>query len=128
MTSEVFVYAGSVIIILWGIAHIIPTRQVVAGFGAISGDNRKIITMEWVVEGLALLFIGFLIIMVTWGGWTVRPDLSPGNPGIRSHAPPSRRIVRHDRSKDIHTPHEGLPIGKNHVCSIINCWNRHLIT
>lgn len=46
MTGEVFIYAGSVISMVWGITYIIPVRNVVAGFGGISGDNRKIITME----------------------------------------------------------------------------------
>jgi hypothetical protein len=38
---------------------------VVDGFGEISPDNRRIIAMEWVVEGVALIFIGALIICVT---------------------------------------------------------------
>jgi hypothetical protein len=62
----VLVYAASIVIIVWGIAHIIPTRNVVAGFGALSADNRQIITMEWVAEGLALTFIGLLALSVTW--------------------------------------------------------------
>jgi hypothetical protein len=64
--DTVLVYAASIVIIVWGIAHIIPTRNVVAGFGALSPDNRQIITMEWVAEGLALTFIGLLALSVTW--------------------------------------------------------------
>jgi hypothetical protein len=37
-------YLGSKIITLWGIAHLIPTKAIVKGFGDISGDNKKIIT------------------------------------------------------------------------------------
>jgi hypothetical protein len=59
------VYVASIVITLWGIAHIIPTRNVVAGFGTLSADNRRIITMEWVAEGLALSFIGLLALFVT---------------------------------------------------------------
>lgn len=51
---------GSAVVVVWGIAHIIPTRTVVAGFGELTADNRRIITMEWVAEGLALIFIGVL--------------------------------------------------------------------
>jgi len=58
-------YIGSIIIILWGIAHLVPTRGVVKGFGAISEDNRRIITMEWLAEGLTLIFIGILVLIVT---------------------------------------------------------------
>jgi hypothetical protein len=50
---------------LWGIAHLFPTKNVVAGFGDISEDNKNIITMEWLVEGVALIFIGVLVAMVT---------------------------------------------------------------
>ena len=58
-------YVGSAIILLWGIAHIIPTKSVVKGFGEISDDNTKIITMEWVAEGITLCFIGLIVLLVT---------------------------------------------------------------
>jgi len=38
--NETLLYIGSIVIILWGIAHIIPTKAIVNGFGEISGDNR----------------------------------------------------------------------------------------
>ena len=65
MGSEILLYIGSIIIILWGIAHIIPTKSIVGGFGAISEDNKKIITMESIAEGLTLCFIGVLVLLVT---------------------------------------------------------------
>ena len=65
MASDVLVYLGATIITAWGIAHIAPTRSVVAGFGTISDDNRRIILMEWAAEGLALAFIGMLVLLVT---------------------------------------------------------------
>lgn len=58
-------YVGSVIIILWGIGHLVPTKSVVAGFEQISKDNKKIITMEWIAEGLTLCFIGLLVLFIT---------------------------------------------------------------
>jgi len=61
----VLLYVGSAIALLWGIAHIIPTKSVVKGFGEISDDNKKIITMEWVSEGMTLCFIGLLVLLVT---------------------------------------------------------------
>ena len=63
--SDVLVYLGATVIAAWGIAHIAPTRGVVAGFGAISQDNRRIITMEWTAEGVTLAFIGLLALLVT---------------------------------------------------------------
>lgn len=65
MLNQVLLYAGSAVIAIWGIAHLFPTRSVVAGFGDISVDNRRIITMEWLVEGVALIFTGFINAIVT---------------------------------------------------------------
>lgn len=60
MSGEILVYIGASIIFLWGIGHLIPTRSIVAGFGTLSSDNRRILLMEWIVEGLTLSFIGLL--------------------------------------------------------------------
>jgi hypothetical protein len=65
MSSSLLLYLGAVILSGWGVAHIIPTRNVVAGFGALSEDNRINITMEWVAEGLTLAFAGILTALVT---------------------------------------------------------------
>jgi len=68
MISDILLYIGAAVITLWGIAHIVPTKSVVSGFGSISQDNKRIITMEWIAEGLALCFIGLLVLFVTiWG-------------------------------------------------------------
>ncbi len=63
--NEILLYVGSAVLIVWGIAHIVPTKNVVKGFGQISEDNKRIITMEWVAEGLVLCFLGFLVLFVT---------------------------------------------------------------
>lgn len=69
MLNQILLYVGSGVIFLWGIAHIIPTRSVVKDFGGISVDNKRIITMTWIAEGLTLCFIGTLVGLVTiWGG------------------------------------------------------------
>lgn len=73
MINEILLYIGSAITTLWGVAHIIPTKNVVDGFGSISEDNRRIITMEWVGEGLALCFIGLLVFIVTILGGAGNP-------------------------------------------------------
>jgi hypothetical protein len=65
MTNEVLLYTGSAISIVWGIAHLAPTKPIVKGFGDISADNRRIITMEWLAEGFTLIFIGLLVALVT---------------------------------------------------------------
>ncbi len=65
MLKQILLYVGAALPIFWGIAHLFPTRSVVQGFGKISVDNRRIITMEWIVEGVALIFIGVLVASVT---------------------------------------------------------------
>ena len=65
MTSDAILYAGSVVITLWGVAHVVPTAAIVSGFGAISQGNKRLITMEWIAEGLTLCFIGALVFTTT---------------------------------------------------------------
>jgi hypothetical protein len=65
MIGDILLYVGAGVITLWGIAHIAPTKAVVNGFGQISQDNKRIITMEWIAEGLTLCFIGLLVLLVT---------------------------------------------------------------
>jgi hypothetical protein len=65
MTNQILLYIGGGLCSIWGIAHLFPTRNVVNDFGEISEDNKHIITMEWIVEGVSLIFIGILIGVVT---------------------------------------------------------------
>lgn len=65
MIQLVLLYVGAGLTSFWGIAHLFPTKSVVDGFGEITLDNRRIITMEWIVEGISLIFIGLLVAAVT---------------------------------------------------------------
>ena len=65
MTGNLLLYLASLLTVAWGVAHLFPTRNVVKGFGAISLDNRRVITMEWINEGATLIFIGALTAAVT---------------------------------------------------------------
>ncbi len=60
MTNQIFILVGSALSIIWGVAHLFPTKSVVNGFGDITIDNKRIITMEWIIEGVFLIFIGLL--------------------------------------------------------------------
>jgi hypothetical protein len=73
MLKKTLIISGGILNLLWGIAHLFPTISVVNGFGNISPDNKLIILMEWINEGLTLIFIGLLVIIVT---------LISGNKGI----------------------------------------------
>ena len=66
MINQLLLYMSALLTCGWGIAHLFPTRAVVKGFGEISQDNQHIITMEWIVEGIALFFIGLTILVITW--------------------------------------------------------------
>ena len=65
MINQILLYLGSAFIAFWGIAHLFPTRSVVSGFGDISVNNKRIITMEWIIEGVALIFIGSINAILT---------------------------------------------------------------
>jgi hypothetical protein len=65
MTGRILIYLGAVLPLIWGVFHLFPTQSVVRGFGDISQDNKYIISMEWIVEGVALIFTGALLIIVT---------------------------------------------------------------
>jgi hypothetical protein len=56
MVNPVLLYLGAFFTLVWGVAHLFPTRSVVEGFGEIYLDNKRIIAMEWIsfphVEGV----------------------------------------------------------------------------
>jgi hypothetical protein len=56
---------AAAVVAVWGFAHVIPTRQVVAGFGAISADNKRIITQEWLAEGITMWAVAAFVIAAT---------------------------------------------------------------
>jgi len=68
MPNAVLLYVGASLPFLWGVAHLFPTANVVKGFGEISKDNKNIIAMEWINEGVTLIFIGFIVAGVTYIG------------------------------------------------------------
>ena len=65
MVKKLLVIIGGLLNVAWGAAHLFPTAAVVKGFGNISLDNRRIIFMEWINEGLTLIFIGLLVFFIT---------------------------------------------------------------
>jgi hypothetical protein len=45
MGAALLLYAGSGVIFLWGVAHIVPTKSVVHGFERLTRDNRLVLAM-----------------------------------------------------------------------------------
>ena len=66
MMGQILIIIGAAITIIWGVAHLFPTKSVVKGFGDISTDNKNIIAMEWIVEGVSLIFIGVVVLGVSF--------------------------------------------------------------
>ena len=66
VSAEFLLYTGSILIIFWGIAHLIPSKSMLKVIRELSGDNNKIVMMEWIVEGISIIFIGMLVIIVTY--------------------------------------------------------------
>ena len=66
MNGALFTYIGSFLPFGWGIAHLFPTRNLVRSFGDVSPDNKRTIAMEWINEGVFLIFLGILTAMVTY--------------------------------------------------------------
>lgn len=66
--SHSLLLAGSAIIAFWGVMHLVKTGPVVAGFEPLTDDNRHVLTMEWILEGVTLVFVATLVSVVTiWG-------------------------------------------------------------
>lgn len=63
--NQILLYLASAIVGVWGVAHLFGTRGVVAGFGKLSADNSRIITMEWIVEGVALISLAAFVAAAT---------------------------------------------------------------
>ena len=63
MMGNLLLYLASLLLVVWGVSHLFPTKNVVKGFGNISLDNQRVITMEWINEGatLVLILIGMYI-------------------------------------------------------------------
>jgi hypothetical protein len=77
--EEVLAYVAAGLVGLWGVSHVIPTRAVVAAFGEISADNRRVLVQEWVAEAVTMWSLAALVIAVTAAGggtpaayWTYR--------------------------------------------------------
>ncbi len=58
-------YLAAALITVWGIAHAVPTKRVVAGFAPITADNRRVLTQEWLAESLTMWGMAALVVAVT---------------------------------------------------------------
>ncbi len=63
--GQTVLYVAAALTAMWGISHLFATRGVVAGFGQLTDDNRHIITMEWITEGVALITTAAFVLAAT---------------------------------------------------------------
>ena len=66
--SAVLAYVAAVVIAAWGVAHAVPTRQVIAGFGPVSADNRRVIMQEWLAEAFTMWGFAAWVVAATAAG------------------------------------------------------------
>ena len=64
-SGAVLANVASAVLVVWGIAHLAPTRRVAKSFGELTGDNRRILVMEWIAEGITHISLGVLVALVT---------------------------------------------------------------
>ena len=58
---------------LWGVAHAIPTRQVLAGFEPITADNRRVLLQEWLAEAFTMWGLAAAVIVAAVAGAQAEP-------------------------------------------------------
>lgn len=66
--NAVLAYLSAGLIAVWGIAHAIPTGQVLAGFKPITPDNRRIVQQEWLAEAFTMWGLAAVVIAASAAG------------------------------------------------------------
>ena len=66
--STLLAYAAAAVVGAWGVAHAVPVRKVVAGFGKIGADNRRILVQEWLAEAFTMWGTAAIVIAATTAG------------------------------------------------------------
>lgn len=62
--NDVLLFAAAAPLAVWGLAHLVMTRRIVSGFGLSSEDDQRVVTMEWIGEGVTLVFLATLVTAV----------------------------------------------------------------
>ena len=66
--ASALAFVAAALVALWGVAHVIPTRQVVAGFAPIEPDNRRVLTQEWIAEAFTMWGLALIVAAATVAG------------------------------------------------------------
>jgi hypothetical protein len=73
--STLLAYVAAAVVAAWGVAHAIPTRQVLAGLGPVGIDNRRVVAQEWLAEAFTMWGTAAIVIAATAAG---------GSPDVRT--------------------------------------------
>ena len=65
LMANFLAYGAAAMLALWGIAHAIPTRQVLTGFEPITADNRRVVLQEWLAESFTMWGLAAVVVSVT---------------------------------------------------------------
>jgi hypothetical protein len=65
MLSYILLLCGAAAAAFWGVMHLVKTGPALSVFEPLTDDNRYVLRMEWVVEGVALVFVAALIAVAT---------------------------------------------------------------
>ena len=68
MIHHILLTLGAILIISCGSIHVLLTKSIINGFNNIKEENKKILFLEWVIEGLMLYFISILVLVITISG------------------------------------------------------------
>jgi hypothetical protein len=68
-------YVAGVVVALWGVAHAVPTAQVLAGLAPITVDSRRIVLQEWLAEAFTMWGIAAMVIVATSVGGAADSDV-----------------------------------------------------
>ena len=68
--AALLAYFAGAIVALWGVAHAVPTRQVLAGFEPVTTDNGRVVVQEWLAEAFTMWGVATMVIVVTAIGGT----------------------------------------------------------
>jgi hypothetical protein len=58
-------YVSAALVAGWGVAHVIPTRQVLASFEPVTTANRRILLQEWLAEAFTMWGLAAVVIAAT---------------------------------------------------------------
>ena len=63
--SVVLAYISAALVAVWGVAHAVPTGQVLAGFEPVTRDNRRIMKQEWLAEAFTMWGVAAIVVAAT---------------------------------------------------------------